>query len=295
MRFRKLGKTELMVSEIGLGTSKGLVEKASKREGEKLVRRAIDLGVNFIDTARHYGGGEAESRVGEAARGIREDLYICSKVGTLAGGGRSFALAAIETSVEDSLRKLKTDYLDCLLLHMASPAELSDQCAAVQVLAGLKLAGKTRFIGASVDGEWIWQGLEVEAFDVLEITYNIADLYPAESGFFKKATEKDMGLIIKEPLAVANFYRSSPSPPWAAMLFNRLGHYDFLKDESNLSAVEIALRFVLSAEQIHTAIPATSNIKHLEFNLSLSDGKHLPASIMEQIHTCYQKAVKTEG
>ncbi len=294
MRYRTLGKTGLQVSEVGLGTSKGLVEKLSREEGERLVARAIDLGVNFIDSARHYGKGEAEARVGAAVRGRREKVYICTKCGTVPGKGRDFSRRGILEAMDVSLEKLGTDYVDVYLLHMAGPAQLRPGCEAIETLLELKSAGKTHFIGASVDGELMWQALDLDVFDVLEITYNLADLYP-EEGFLDAAEKKGMGLIIKEPLAVANFYRKEPSPPWVAHQWQRLQYYEFLKDESEMSAVEVALRFVLSSSQIHTAIAATSNIKHLESNLRLSDGRKLPDEICERIRACYRRAVKEVG
>jgi len=129
---------------------------------------------------------------------------------------------------------------------------------------------------------------------VLEITYNIADLYP-EEGFLDAAEKKGMGLVIKEPLAVVNFYRKEPHPPWVAYQWQRLQYYGFLKDESKMSAVEVALRFVLTSPQIHTAIAATSNVEHLEFNLSLSDGKKLPDDLCQQVRQCYRRAVSEVG
>jgi aryl-alcohol dehydrogenase-like predicted oxidoreductase len=290
MQYRILGKTGLRVSEIGLGTSKGLVEKISKADGERLVRRAVDLGVNFIDTARHYGRGEAEARVGEALRGVRNHAFICTKAGTLAGGGRSFRKKDLAQSLDQSLGQLKTDYVDVLMLHMASSAQLREDSEALEALLAFKEAGKARYIGASLDGNLIWEGLAVEAFDVLEISYNIADLYP-EAGFFEKARARGTGLVVKEPLAVANFYRAAPDPPWTAHLFDRLQYYGFLKGETRVSAVEVALRFVLSCPYVHTAVPATSSLKHLEFNLSLSDGKPLLPEISDKVRQCYQKAV----
>jgi L-galactose dehydrogenase len=293
--YRTLGRTGLEVSEIGLGTSKGLVEKLSASEGGRLVARALDLGVNFIDTARHYGRGEAEARVGAAIRGRREDVFLCTKGGTTAGGGRSFARESLLESMDRSLGKLGTECVDVYLLHMASASNLAPGCEAVETLLELKAAGKARFIGASVDGPDVWPALENEALDVLEITHNLADLYPEESGFLDAAAAKGVGLVVKEPLAVCNFYRSSPHPPWAAHEWQRLQHYDFLREKSKTDAAEIALRFVLSEGRIHTAVPATTSLDHLAANCAVSDGKRLPAEFDAKIRACYRKAVDAVG
>ena len=291
MRYRTLGKTGLKVSEIGLGTSKGLVEKISRQAGERLVARAIELGVNFIDTARHYGKGEAEARVGAAIQGRRESVHICTKCGTVPGKGRDFTQQGMINSIDSSLGKLGTDYLDACLLHMAGPGQLAQGCEAVETLLEFKRQGKTRFIGASVDGELMQRALALNVFDVLEVTYNLADLYPEESGFLDAAAKQGAGIVVKEPLAVANFDRAEPYPPWAAYQWRRLQHYGFLKKETRMPPAETALRFVLSAPEIHVAIPATSDIGHLESNIAASDGKGLPEDIDNRIRACYREAV----
>jgi len=293
--YRTLGKTGLEVSEVGLGTSKGLVERLSREEGERLVARALDLGVNFIDTARHYGRGEAEARVGAAMRGRRDSVFICTKGGTIAGGGRSFARESLLRSMDVSLQTLGTDYVDVYLLHMAGPSAVKPGSEPTETLLELKESGKARFIGASVDGSGVWPALANDALDVLEITFNLADLYVAEEGFLDAAVEKEVGLVVKEPLAVANFYRSAPYPAWVAHLWERLQYYDFLRDESEMSAAEIALRFVLGEPRIHTAVPGTSRVEHLEANVALSDGTPLPETFARQIRDCYRKAVAAVG
>jgi aryl-alcohol dehydrogenase-like predicted oxidoreductase len=301
MQYRTFGKTGLEVSEIGLGTSKRLVEKATVEEGERLVRRALDLGINFIDTALHYGKGEAEVRVGNAIKGRRDEVFLASKCGTIpankyswagsSGFPRDFSPRSMRLSLDASLRELQTDYVDIYQLHMASGSILAEGSDAVATLLELKDEGKTRFIGASVDGEDMHRALRLGVFDTLQVTYNIADMFPEESGFFEAAAEQSIGLVIKEPLAVAQYYRPAPTPPWVAYLWERVRTYDFLKEnDENLSPPEICLRFVLSHPGIHTAIQATSSIEHLEANAGLSDGRGLSAKMMETVRAAYRQA-----
>jgi len=223
---------------------------------------------------------------------IRDSL--CTKGGTIAGGGRSFARKSLLESMDLSLQKLGTDHVDIYLLHMAGPAQLCAGCEAIETLLELKQKGRTRFIGASVDGADAWPALELECLDVLEITYNLADLYVEES-FLDAAKKKNVGLVVKEPLAVANFYRERPYPAWAAHLWERLQHYDFLKDESEMPAAEVALRFVLDEPRVHTAVPATSKVQHLEANAVLSDGRGLPEEFRKKIRECYRRALEETG
>ena len=251
--------------------------------------------MNFIDTARHYGRGEAEARVGAAVRGRRDKVYLATKCGTLAcGGGRDFSRRSLLGSVETSLAKLGTDYVDVLMLHSAGASHLAAGSEAIETLLGLQQAGKARFIGASLDGEVMWKALELDCLDVLQISYNLAELY-VEEGFLAAAAQKQVGLVIKEPLAVGSFYRPNLQWSWVRHLWQRLQHYEFLKDESQITAPEVALRFVLSEPRIHTAIAATSNIEHLESNIALSDGRKLPDHLAAQIRACYRKAVAEVG
>jgi len=293
MLHRTLGRTGLSVSEVGLGTSKGLAEKLSAAEGRRLVARALELGVNFIDSARHYGRGQAEARVGAAIKGRRDSVFLCTKCGTVPGAGRDFSRRGIFKSMDTSLAQLGTDYVDVYLLHMAGPAQLRAGCQAVEALLELKEKGRTRFIGASVGGRMMRPALELGLFDVLEITYNLADLYP-EEGFLEAAGKAGVGLVVKEPLAVANFYRDAPYPSWAAYQWQRLQHYDFLRDESAMSAPEVALRFVLSSPRIHTAVPATTSLEHLEANVAVSDGRGLPEELQRRVRECYRRALARE-
>lgn len=299
MRYRILGKTGLKVSEIGLGTSKGLVEKIGVKKGEALVRRALDLGVNFIDNALHYGRGEAEVRVGAAIKGRRDQLFLATKCGTVptnkyhwSSSSRNFSRESIRLSMEASLKAFQTDYVDVYQLHMASGPVLQPGSEAIETLQELREEGKVRFLGASVDGDDMFKALRLGVFDTLQVTYNIADMYPEEDGFFEQAAEQGLGLIIKEPLAVAQFDRPDPSPPWVAHLWERVRAFEYLKhNEENLSPVEICLRFVLSHPGIHTAIQATSNMEHLESNISLSDGNGLFEPMMQTVMETYRKVV----
>lgn len=297
MRYRILGKTNLKVSEVGLGTSKGLVEKINAPDGEKLIRRALDLGINFIDTALHYGSGEAEVRIGNAIKGRRKDVVIADKCGSIPTGKyhwssswRNFTPKSLELSLDASLKALQTDYIDIYQLHMASGNILDPDGNAVKTLLKFKEEGKILYTGASVDGQDMFTALETGIFDTLQVSYSIGDMYPEESGFLDRAEEENVGIIIKEPLAVAEYLRPAPEPPWMSHLWEKVRHYDYLKkNDENLPPVEITLRFVLSHPKIHTAIQATSNIRHLEENVKCSDGKGLSEKMMGMVMEAYGK------
>jgi aryl-alcohol dehydrogenase-like predicted oxidoreductase len=161
MVSRQLGRTGLRVSAIGLGTTKlgrntdvkypkPFTLPAAERVQE-LIESALDLGVNLIDTAPAY--GDSERRLGPYIETLRDRLVVCTKAGGKYGNGRStydFSAAAIISSVEESLRRLRTDHLEILLLHSdGRDAEILTKTDAPEALLNLKKSGKARALGIS--------------------------------------------------------------------------------------------------------------------------------------------------
>ena len=136
LETRRLGRTELKPKAIGLGCAfLGSPQRVSDDEGIATVREAIDRGINFIDTSAAYGGGESERRVGLALQGgYREKVYLQTKAGTHPDRRHDFSAKSIRWTVENSLRQLKTDYIDAVLIHdprdiekVYSPGYASDE------------------------------------------------------------------------------------------------------------------------------------------------------------------------
>jgi aryl-alcohol dehydrogenase-like predicted oxidoreductase len=158
---RRLGSTGLSVSAIGLGTAKlgrntdvkypAPFELPSEKQIEQLLRSALDLGVNLLDTAPAY--GESERRLGRFIAAQRSRWVLCTKCGENHQDGRStydFSAGALSRSVDESLRRLQTDYVDILLLHSdGRDLEILQQSDAVETLSRMKASGKTRAIGIS--------------------------------------------------------------------------------------------------------------------------------------------------
>jgi L-galactose dehydrogenase len=154
MHYRPLGHTGLSVSALSLGgvAFGDMYGALGPGEADRCVRRAVDLGVNLIDTSPYYGQTRSEAVLGPIlANGLRDKVYLCSKAGRNGFADFDFTPAAIERSVEASLKRLRTDYLDVLIAHdieFASDFEgvFTDTAA---VLHRLKAAGKCRFVGMS--------------------------------------------------------------------------------------------------------------------------------------------------
>jgi L-galactose dehydrogenase len=154
MQYRTLGRTGLRVSALSLGgvAFGDMYGQLAPGEADACVHRAVDLGINLIDTSPYYGQTRSESVLGEIlSAGLRDKVYLCSKAGRNGFADFDFSPAAMERSVEASLKRLRTNYLDILIAH---DVEFADDFEAVftetaGALHQLKRAGKCRFVGMS--------------------------------------------------------------------------------------------------------------------------------------------------
>jgi L-galactose dehydrogenase len=148
MQYGKLGRTDLEVAPVSFGTGSigEFFGPMSVDESTRLVHEAIDLGVNFIDTSRHY--GPAEERLGKALEGRRNDVLIGTKAGRYGGNNFDFSAAGVRRGIEESLRLLGTDHVDILQLHDIEFVDLDQVFGeGYEELVRLRDEGKTRYIG----------------------------------------------------------------------------------------------------------------------------------------------------
>ena len=321
MKRRVLGRTGLAVSTIGFGAwavggnafgnSYGTTDDA---ESHRAVRRAYELGCNFFDTADVYGHGHSEEVLGAALKGVRQDVLIATKVGgnfynrdvnplvlgRIAGAlghpldrvppdaplpvthDANFAPAYLRFAVEQSLRRLATDYIDLLQLHNPPLGLIADP-ETYQVLEELKGEGKIRFYGVSVHPpEEGLAAVEVTRPDTVQIVYNLARR-EAEDRFFEAARAAHEGEIAREPLAngfLAGKYRPDTvwepgdirarmPRPYVAQIVALGDRVKELAGQAGVSAAQLALRFVLDNEAISVVIVGMKTVAQVEDNLSL--------------------------
>lgn len=305
MKYRTLGSTNIKVSEIGFGAWQlgntidwvGIPES----EAEAIVNKAIELGINFFDTAPNYAGGKSETLLGKALEGKREDVVICTKFGHFADNTRNFDPNLLQRSIENSLKKLKTDYLDCVLLH--NPAfELMDgnKVEHYKILSRLKEQGVIKSYGVSVDtSKEIEKLIETTNIQVLEVMYNINYQEPAEA--MKKAKEKGVGIIIKVPLdsgwLSGNYNKDTKFDKvrsrWSQETINRRAKMveaiNTIKDKDTNMVLE-ALRFVLAHEGISTVIPGVRNYEQLKLNIEASSSQ-MTSERVKEYEDLYQKEI----
>jgi aryl-alcohol dehydrogenase-like predicted oxidoreductase len=280
------------VSVLGFGGSEIGYEGVSGRTVARLVEQAVDAGLNVIDTAECY--ESSEELLGRALGRRRQEVHLFTKCGH--GGGWSRAdwrSASLLKSIERSLRRLRTDYLDLIQLHSCSLAELR-KGEAIEALEQARTRGWARFIGYSGDGAAARHAVDIGRFDTLQTSVNIADQEALELTL-PAARTREMGVIAKRPLAnVAWRHTRKPDEAYYQEYWTRLRRldYPFLGEELD-RAVAVALRFTLSVPGVHTAIVGTTRPGRWQENAALLRDGDLASLDFERIRERWREVAKT--
>jgi aryl-alcohol dehydrogenase-like predicted oxidoreductase len=269
MEKRPLGKTDMQVSVLGFGGAEIGFQGATEETVERLLKGALDAGLNVIDTGECYAG--SEELIGKTIADRRADYYLFTKCGHPRGiGSEDWSPGSLLESIERSLRRLRTDRLDLIQLHSCSESVLrkGDAIAALQTA---RSKGYARFIGYSGDSQPARYAVECEAFDALQTSINIADQEGIDLTI-PLAREKGMGVIAKRPIANAAWKEShKPIESYHHVYWDRLNklRYDFIRNLPVEESIAHALRFTLSVPGVHTAIVGTTKPKRWQENARL--------------------------
>jgi aryl-alcohol dehydrogenase-like predicted oxidoreductase len=271
MEMRQLGNTGLEVSRLGVGLSElgSRYALAQKDEAGRVLNMALDQGLNFLDAAACY--GTAEELVGETISHRRQDFVFATKAGHVVGdySGSAWTAETVRHSIERSLRRARTDYLDLVQLHSCSTAVL-ERGEVIQALLDAREAGKTRFIGYSGDNESALWAVEHDVFDTLETSFNLVD-QRARTELFSLAQGKSMGIIAKRPIANAAWGRTSSPSFYAREYFRRA---QIVADRGPVPGapedpIVLALGFTLAHDAVDTAIVGTADPDHMRSNVRM--------------------------
>jgi aryl-alcohol dehydrogenase-like predicted oxidoreductase len=288
MERRRLGKTDMVVSVLGFGGSEIGYERAGARTVARLLGGALDAGLNVIDTAECY--EESEALIGAAIGSRRSECYLLTKCGHPRGFGRGdWQPASLLSSVERSLKRLRTDRLDLIQLHSCALADLR-RGDAIDALERARERGWARYIGYSGDGEAARYAVECGRFDTLQTSVSVADQEALELTL-PLAASRQMGVIAKRPLANAAWrYARKPAEPYYQAYWSRLRalDYPFLRAGSD-AAVATALRFTLAAPGVHTAIVGTKRPERWLQNARLLEAGPLSAAEAERIRARWRQ------
>lgn len=281
MRTTRFGKPDLRLHPIGFGAWQLANAEAwgamSEGDAVALVQAALAKGIDFFDTAPGYGNGKSESILGEALEGNRDSVILSTKFGHRADGTTDWRVEAIEPSLRESLKRLRTDYADCLLLHNPSLEILHGNTGHWEELRRLRKLGLIRGFGASIDTpEELKCLLSIPGVEVAEILFNV--FFQSPRDLFDQAKEKGLLLIAKVPLDsgwLSGKYDASSTfegirSRWSQAIIRRRA--ELVRDVQTIVGTQdtslAALAFILSFPAIGCVIPGMKNIRQLQDNLA---------------------------
>ncbi|CAH1194529.1 Aldo-keto reductase IolS [Paenibacillus auburnensis] len=305
MNRRQYGNTGKSVSEIGfgawqLGNSQDW-ETMSETAAIELIHEALERGMNFFDTAPNYGLGTSEELLGKALAGKRSSAVLNTKFGHAADGQTNYSTDQIIRSVEGSLKRLQTDYVDSVLIHNPPFEMLDGKYGHYEVLEKLKVAGKILTYGVSVDT--VPEMLEVikhTNIGVMEVMFNI--FYQDTAEAFKLAQENNIALIIKVPLDsgwLSGKYNSQSTfsgvrSRWSPEIIRKraalLEQIRFITNEETTMTMA-ALRFILAYPEVTTVIPGVRNSTQLAENIAASDGA-MPWEQVKKLQELWEQEIR---
>ncbi len=324
MKYRRLGPTELEVSEVGFGVwtvSTSRWGNMQEADGMNLLLRAYELGVTFFDTADTYGDGYGEVVLAKALRRQRHDIVIATKFGydlyakTIEQDRKkhpqNFAPGFIRYACEQSLRRLNTDYIDLYQLHHPRMDALeSDE--AFDTLDQLVKEGKARYYGFAIGSDmgWLEEGkaaMKERKANAMQLAYSILEQRLARD-IFPIAQDENTGLIAREPhssgLLDGTPTRDSvpgsaerPNPggqDWLESGLEKVEQLDFLKENLESTLGQSALKFALSGPMVAVTLPNITNITQLEEFAATSETEDIPQEFLKRLSDLYDECFNPE-
>ena len=319
MQKRRLGRTGLQISVLGYGAGAvgGLFTKGDPADQERAIARAVELGINYIDTAALYGNGESERNLGRVLKKLKPDVVLGTKF-RLKAADRARVSDAVARCMDESLQRLGMDHVDLFQLHNPLVAKDADDRMDVEIalnevvpaLHKLQKAGKTRFIGFSGVGQTpaLLKAIDSRAFDTVQVVYNA--LNPSAGGpmpkgapgqdhgrLLERAQAADMGTIIiralaggalagteeRHPLAMQQVDPIASAPNFAADVARARQLEPLVKEAGAANLSELAQRFVIAHPAVTTMLIGYSTLDQLEEAAKAVEKGPLPAAMIAKI------------
>jgi aryl-alcohol dehydrogenase-like predicted oxidoreductase len=309
MQYRTLGRTGVQVSTLALGAMNfGTIGRTTQEEATALVDAALEAGINLIDTADWYGGGESEEMVGKAVAGRRDDIVLATKAGlpmeeepNRQGSSRRWLV----TAVDDSLRRLGVDHIDLYQIHRWDPRTGDEET--LSALTDLQRAGKIRYFGTStfpahriVQAQWAAREHRLGRYVTEQPSYSILQR-GAEAHVLPVAEEYGLGVLVWSPLAsgwlsgairagldVATHrstflpQRFDTSVPANRARLDAVERLAGIADEAGLTLIQLALGFVTAHPAVTGALVGPRTVDHLRSHLAAADTV-LSADVLDAI------------
>ena len=302
MRYNLLGRTGLRVSELCLGTmtfggSEGIwkaIGGLDQKMSTDMVARALDVGINFFDTADGYGGGDSETFLGRALGARRKDVIVATKAGFPTGSGhndRGLSRVHLHAAVEASLRRLGTDYIDLYFAHKRDPLAPVDET--MRALEDLVRAGKVRHLGVSNWPAWQMMHANAEArmsgwsrFECAQVYYNLV-ARELEREIVPFCEDQRVAVMVWSPLAggvlTGKYGRQGQPPAEARRASFELGPMDYaavtrivdvareIAQAKAATVAQVALAWLLAQKTVTSVIVGAKRMNQLEDNLGAAN------------------------
>jgi len=322
MKYRNFGRTGWKISEIGFGTWAigGTWGKVDDNESLRALHRALDLGVNFFDTADVYGDGKSERLIAKLRKERSEEFYIATKLGRRLNPhiAEGYNKKNLTSFIERSLKNLKVETIDLIQLH-CPPTQVYYMPEVFEILDGFVKAGKLKYYGVSVEKlEEALKAIEYPNVQSVQIIFNMFRHRPAEL-FFEQALKKKVAIIARVPLSsgllTGKFTAKSKFEDDDHRKFNRNGEafdkgetFSGVDFQKSLKAVEelkkicppdinltqFALKWILMFKEVTCTIPGAKNVHQVEENVSASQLKNLSKETMAKVAEIYSKFIKED-
>jgi len=320
MQYKTLGRTGYQVSVVSFGAWAigGTWGRLDDAEAMRCLHRALDLGVNFFDTADVYGDGHSERLLARLRRERREPFWVATKIGRRSNphDSGSYNRQNLTQYVERCLRNLEVEALDLVQLH-CPPTDVYYMPEVFGVLDDLVRSGKVRFYGASVERvEEGLKALEYPSLQSLQVIFNILRQRPAEL-LLPRAAERKVGILARLPLSsgmlTGKFTSASRFEPDDHRAFNRDGAgfdkgetfsgFDYQRGlqvveklrallPAGMTLPELALRYIASFDAVTCSIPGARRVEQVEQNVSAADSGPLDAGLLAALARLYDDDVK---
>ncbi|HCR18502.1 MAG TPA: aldo/keto reductase [Candidatus Latescibacteria bacterium] len=291
MEYRTFGQTGCKVSRLGLGLAQiGAFDLEAVGTVRRLLGTALDLGVNFFDTAASYRNSEA--LIGRAISDRRKEIFLATKCGHWAAAV-PWTAETVKAHVDRSLNRLRTDYLDLVQIHSCNK-EVMESGEVLQALAECRKAGKTRFIGYSGDNDAAEYAVDLEVFTSLQTTFNLVD-QGARKGLFGRARESGLGTIAKRPIANGVWGGSIENSHTTAQFDKMMDRANSMSEMGEIPGapedrILLAMGFTFAHDEVDVAILGTTNPSHLKENVRLFE-ECLPIqqNVVDELHHRFDK------
>lgn len=319
MKYRKLGKSGIKVSEIGFGAwTIGLDwwgKKIDDDEAIRMLKRAYDLGINFYETADMYGKGKSEKLIAQAFKDMRDEVIYSTKWGYDMYNAEQVGHSELpqkhnteflQFALEQSLNRLQTDYIDIYSLHNPKMDAIRNDTL-FAALDDLVKKGTIKSHGAALGPAIGWkdEGLEaIRSRDIscLQTVYNILEQDPGRD-FVKEAERHNVGIMVRVPDASGlltgkvtaeakfdkNDHRSFRKKEFIQEAMKKIENIKPIANSKGWNITELAIKFILSQKQISVVLPTMVSIEEIEMFASLSDGEYLNSAESAKVEEMYEK------